>query len=355
MIKQLVSGWKMDYKTAGVDIEAGRSFVDQIKYTVKSTHRPEVLGGYGGFNGMMRIPAGYESPILVSGTDGVGTKIHVAELESTSNPSVMRGIGIDLVAMCVNDVITCGAEPLYFLDYICTSDIKLHGELVKHLVDGIAEGCNLSGCSLLGGETAEHPRRSSMVDPIRDVSGFCTGVVEESEIVDGRLIKPGDVVIGIESSGLHSNGYSLIRDMLWRHKIFLKGGYEEKWGGGTIEDPSPTPELLNPTIIYAPVVKNLLKEVPILGMAHITGGGIPENLPRCIPDTVTVSVDYDSWPIPKLFSKIMLAGEIPPEEMKNVFNLGIGYCVVVPEEVVKDAQDVITNHQLRSWVIAETK
>ena len=355
MIKQLVSGWKMDYKTAGVDIEAGRSFVDQIKYTVKSTHRPEVLGGYGGFNGMMRIPAGYESPILVSGTDGVGTKIHVAELESTSNPSVMRGIGIDLVAMCVNDVITCGAEPLYFLDYICTSDIKLHGELVKHLVDGIAEGCNLSGCSLLGGETAEHPRRSSMVDPIRDVSGFCTGVVEESEIVDGRLIKPGDVVIGIESSGLHSNGYSLIRDMLWRHKIFLKGGYEEKWGGGTIEDPSPTPELLNPTIIYAPVVKNLLKEVPILGMAHITGGGIPENLPRCIPDTVTVSVDYDSWPMPDLFSKIMLAGEIPPEEMKNVFNLGIGYCVVVPEEAVKDTQDVITNHQLRSWVIAETK
>ena len=355
MIKQLVSGWKMDYKTSGVDIEAGRSFVDQIKYTVKSTHRPEVLGGYGGFNGMMRIPAGYEKPVLVSGTDGVGTKVHVAELEATGNPSVMRGIGLDLVAMCVNDVITCGAKPLYFLDYICTSDIKLHGDLVKHLVDGIAEGCNLSGCSLLGGETAEHPRRSSMVDPIKDIAGFCTGIVEESEIIDGRLIKPGDVVIGIESNGLHSNGYSLIRDMLWRHKIFLTGGYEEAWGGGKIKDPSPTPELLNPTIIYVPVVKDLLKEVPVLGMAHITGGGIPENLPRCIPDTVTVSVDYDSWPMPELFSKIMLAGEIPPEEMKNVFNLGIGYCVVVPKEAVKDTQDVITKHQLRSWVIAETK
>ena len=329
----------MNYKDSGVDIEAGRSFVDQIKNTVKSTHRPEVLGGYGGFNGMMRIPSGYENPVLVSGTDGVGTKIHVAELNATDNPSVMRGIGIDLVAMCVNDVITCGADPLYFLDYICTSDIKLHGELVVELVNGIAEGCNISGCSLLGGETAEHPRRMSMVDSIRDTSGFCTGIVEESQIIDGRLIKPGDVVIGIESNGLHSNGFSLIRDMLWRHKIFLK----------------EMPELLNPTIIYAPLVKNLLDEVPILGMAHITGGGIPENLPRCIPDTVTVRVDYDSWPMPELFSKIMLAGEIPPEEMKNVFNLGIGYCVVVPEEVVKDTQDIITQHELRSWVIAETK
>ena len=329
----------MNYKDSGVDIEAGRSFVDQIKNTVKSTHRPEVLGGYGGFNGMMRIPSGYENPVLVSGTDGVGTKIHVAELNATGNPSVMRGIGLDLVAMCVNDVITCGAKPLYFLDYICTSNIKVYGELVKNLVDGIAEGCNLSGCSLLGGETAEHPQRLAMVDPIRDTSGFCTGIVEESEIIDGRLIKPGDVVIGIESSGVHSNGFTLIRDMLFRHKIYL----------------SEMPELLNPTIIYAPVVKNLLKEVPILGMAHISGGGIPENLPRCIPDTVTVSVDYDSWPIPKLFSKIMLAGEIPPEEMKNVFNLGIGYCVVVPEEVVKDTQDIISNHELRSWVIAETK
>jgi len=339
MIKQLVTGWKMDYKTSGVDIEAGRSFVDQIKNTVKSTHRPEVLGGYGGFNGMMRIPSGYENPVLVSGTDGVGTKIHVAELNATGNPSVMRGIGLDLVAMCVNDVITCGAKPLYFLDYICTSDIKLHGELVKNLVDGIAEGCNLSGCSLLGGETAEHPQRLATVPPIRDTSGFCTGIVEESEIIDGRLIKSGDVVIGIESSGVHSNGFTLIRDMLFRHKIFLK----------------EMPELLNPTIIYAPVVKNLLKEVPVLGMAHITGGGIPENLPRCIPDNVTVSVDYDSWPMPEVFSKIMLAGEIPPEEMMNVFNLGIGYCVVVPQEVVKDTQDIISNHELRSWVIAETK
>ena len=327
----------MNYKDAGVDIEAGRSFVDQIKDTVKSTHRPEVLGGYGGFNGMMKIPRGYEKPVLVSGTDGVGTKIHVAELEATGNPSVMNGIGIDLVAMCVNDIITCGAKPLYFLDYICTSDIKLHGELVKELVDGIAVGCKLSKCSLLGGETAEHPRRSSMVDPIRDTSGFCTGIVEESQIIDGRLIRESDVVIGIESNGLHSNGFSLIRDMLWRHKIFLK----------------EMPELLNPTTIYAPVVESLIKDFPIMGMAHITGGGIPENLPRCIPDGLKARVDYNSWKMPEVFSKIMLAGEIPEEEMKNVFNLGIGYCVVVPDNVAVDVQLRIEGYGLKSWVIGD--
>ena len=327
----------MNYKDVGVDIEAGNAFVDQIKDIVKSTHRPEVLGGYGGFNGMTRIPSGYEKPILVSGADGVGTKVHVAELNATGNPSVMRGIGIDLVAMCVNDVITCGAKPLYFLDYICTSDIKLYGELVTEIVNGIAEGCRLSKCSLLGGETAEHPRRSAMVDPIRDTSGFCTGIVEESQIIDGRLIKEGDVIIGIESSGLHSNGYSLIRDMLWRHKIFLKD----------------MPELLNPTTIYAPLVANLLEDFPILGMAHITGGGIPENLPRCIPDGLTAVVDYNSWKLPKLFSKIMLAGEIPEEDMKTTFNMGIGYCLVVPKEVEIDVQARIYGHGLQSWTIGE--
>jgi len=327
----------MDYKTSGVDIEAGRSFVDQIKNTVKSTHRPEVMGGFGGFNGMMKIPEGYEKPVLVSGTDGVGTKIHVAELNATGNPSVMQGIGIDLVAMCVNDVITCGAKPLYFLDYICTSSINQYGNLVKHLVDGIAEGCKQSGCSLLGGETAEHPQRLAMTHPIRDVSGFCTGIVEQNEIIDGSLIRESDVVIGIESSGVHSNGFSLIREMLFKHKIKL----------------DDMPELLNPTIIYAPVVASLIKDFPIMGMAHITGGGIPENLPRCIPKGLEARVNYDSWPMPELFSNIMLAGEIPPEEMKNVFNLGIGYCLVVPRNIAEEVQNSIANHQLRSWVIGD--
>ena len=327
----------MDYKTVGVDIEAGDAFVGSITERVKSTHRPEVLGGFGGFNGMTRIPTGYEKPVLVSGADGVGTKVHVAELNATGDPSVMRDIGIDLVAMCVNDVITCGAEPLYFLDYICTSDIKLHGELVKELVAGIAEGCKQSGCSLLGGETAEHPRRASMVDPIRDMAGFCTGIIEQSQIIDGSLIRESDVVIGIESSGLHSNGYSLIRDMLWRHKIYL----------------TDTPELLNPTIIYAPLVKRLLDKVPVMGMAHITGGGIPGNLPRCLPEGLKVDVDYDSWPFPELFSKIMLAGEIPEEEMKKTFNMGIGYCVVVPANVAEDTQSIIKTYGLNSWIIGE--
>ena len=327
----------MDYKTAGVDIEVGRSFVDQIKDTVKSTHRPEVLGGFGGFNGMIKIPEGYENPVLVSGADGVGTKVHVAELNATGDPSVMNGIGIDLVAMCVNDVITCGAKPLYFLDYICTSNLKLYGDLVTELVDGIAEGCKQSGCSLLGGETAEHPRRLSMVDPIKDLAGFCTGIVEQGEIIDGRLIRESDVIIGIESSGVHSNGFSLIREMLFKHKIKL----------------TDTPELLNPTIIYAPVVASLIKDFPIMGMAHITGGGIPENLPRCIPDGLKARVDYDSWRMPEVFSKIMLAGEIPEEEMKRVFNLGIGYCVVVPQNIATDVQLRIEGHGLKSWVIGD--
>ena len=327
----------MDYKTSGVDIEAGNAFVNQIKSTVKSTHTHGVLGGFGGFNGMMRIPEGYEKPVLVSGTDGVGTKIHVAELNATGNPSVMQGIGIDLVAMCVNDVITCGAKPLYFLDYICTSSINQYGDLVKHLVDGIAEGCKQSGCSLLGGETAEHPQRLAMVDPIRDTSGFCTGIVEENSIIDGRLIRESDVIIGIESSGVHSNGFSLIREMLFKHKIKL----------------DDMPELLNPTIIYAPLVANLTKDFPIMGMAHITGGGIPENLPRCIPDGLKARVDYNSWKMPEVFSKIMLAGEIPEEEMKNVFNLGIGYCLVVPQNVATDVQLRIEGHGLKSWVIGD--
>ena len=223
------------------------------------------------------------------------------------------------------------------MDYICTSDIKLHGELVKELVTGIAEGCKQSGCSLLGGETAEHPRRMSMVDPIKDLAGFCTGIVEQSEIIDGSLIKENDIIIGIESSGLHSNGFSLIRDMLWRHIIYL----------------SDMPELLNPTIIYAELVKDLLNEFPILGMANITGGGIPENLPRCFPKGLRPYVNYDAWPLPKVFGKIQLAGEIPPEEMKNVFNLGIGYCLVVPEEVETDVQLRIDGHGLKSWTIGK--
>jgi len=318
----------MNYKDSGVDIKAGREFVERLMKKAPAI---------GGFGGMVRVPTGYEKPILVSGTDGVGTKINICQIARDYTT-----IGIDLVAMCVNDVITCGAKPLYFLDYVSTKKID---ENVADIMVGILKGCEIAGIDLIGGETAEHFRQREY-----DLAGFCTGIVEESQIVDGRLIKPGDKVIGIESSGLHSNGYTLINDMLWRHRLFYDKGYDD-----TLGDPSATPELLTPTTIYAPLVKDLLDEVPILGMAHITGGGIPENLPRCLPKGITAEVDYNSWPMPKIFSKVMLAGEIPEEEMKNVFNLGIGYCLVVPDEAVIDTQSIIEGHSLKSWVIAETK
>ena len=306
----------MNYKDSGVDIEAGNAFVEKLKKKAPSI---------GGFNGMMQVPSGYEEPVLVSGTDGVGTKINIAEVSGD-----WTTIGIDLVAMCVNDVITCGAKPLHFLDYISTKKLD---DRLDDIMDGILKGCELSKMELLGGETAEHGRFARDID----LAGFCTGIVEKTEIVDGSLIKEGDVIIGIESSGLHSNGYSLINDMLWRHKI----KFDE------------TPELLTATTIYAPLVDKLLDDFPIYGMANITGGGIPENLPRCLPEGLKARVDYNSWKMPDIFSKIMLAGEIPEEEMKSVFNLGIGYCLVTPPDRVESIQDYIFNNGYRSWVIGE--
>jgi len=312
----------MDYKTSGVDIEAGNAFVERLKNKAPSI---------GGFGGMYKVPSGYEEPVLVSGADGVGTKINIAKIHREFNT-----IGIDLVAMCVNDVITCGAKPLYFLDYISTGKIS---PIIDEIMEGILKGCELSGMDLLGGETAEHPRPAPppTYDDDLDLAGFCTGIVEKSEIIDGSLIRESDVVIGIESSGVHSNGYSLINELIWRQKIYY----------------SDMPELLTPTTIYAPVVASLVKDFPIMGMAHITGGGIPENLPRCIPDGLEARVDYNSWRMPEVFSKIMLAGEIPEEEMKKVFNLGIGYCVVVPANVATDVQLRIHGHGLQSWVIGD--
>ena len=328
MIKQLVHGWVMNYKDSGVDIEAGNAFVQRLK---------EKAPGIGGFGGMFRVPRGYEEPILVSGADGVGTKINICKVSG-----IWSKIGIDLVAMCVNDVITSGAKPLYFLDYISTGRLS---PVIDQIMVGILEGCEIADIELIGGETAEHPRHAPPHGGETDIdlAGFCTGIVEENEIVDGSLIKKGDKIIGIESSGLHSNGYSLINDMLWRHKISWKGSHI---GEGT-------PELITPTTIYAKVVKELLNEAPVLGMAHITGGGIPENLPRCLPKGLKVHVDYNSWPLPKIFSKIQLAGEIPEEGMKTTFNMGIGYCLVVPDEGLYDAQDVIDSHGLKSWIIGE--
>ena len=299
----------------GVDIEAGNAFVERIK---------KVAPSIGGFSGAFKVPTGYEKPVLISGADGVGTKINIAKIADNYTT-----IGEDLVAMCVNDVICSGAKPLYFLDYISTG--KMDGKVLDQIMFGIVSGCDKAGIELIGGETAEHPRQTQY-----DIAGFCTGIVEENEVIDGSLIKPGDKVIGIESSGLHSNGYSLINDMLFRQKIFYK---------------DMPRELLEPTTIYASLIEKLKDEIPILGMAHITGGGIPENLPRCLPEGLSVDVDYNAWTLPDIFKKIMLAGEIPEEEMKKTFNMGIGFCLVVPSETVVDTEVIIDGHGFKSWVI----
>ena len=295
----------------GVDIEAGDAFVEKLK---------EKAPTIGGFGGMFKVPRGYEEPILVSGTDGVGTKINICRVANDYTT-----IGQDLVAMCVNDIITCGAKPLYFLDYVSTQ--KIDDNLADIMV-GILKGCEIAGMELIGGETAEHNTQNEY-----DLAGFCTGIVEKTELIDGSLIQAGDKIIGLPSSGVHSNGYTLINDMLWRHKIYYKD----------------MPELLTPTTIYAPLIMKLLEEFPIVGMAHITGGGLLSNVSRCIPEGLKADINYNSWNLPEIFQKIMLAGEIPEEEMKRVFNLGIGYCLIVPDEVVSDIQDMIEE----SWVIGE--
>ena len=319
----------MDYKSSGVEIEAGNSFVNKIKNIVKSTHRPEVMGGFGGFNGAIRIPSKYKNPILISGSDGVGTKLNLAHIWGIHDL-----VGVDLVAMCVYDVITSGAEPLYFLDYIATG--KLKSEDLEKVVEGVAKGCRISGCSLLGGETAEMP--SMYNDGEYDLAGFCTGVVEEDKYLDGRTIVDGDVIIGIESSGLHSNGFSLINNLLKTHKLFYRD----------------VPEIGTPTIIYAEVVKDLLENSStVKGMAHITGGGLQENIPRIIPRGLNVSINYDSWPLPSLFYKIMIAGEISPEEMKRVFNLGIGYTIVTSPDGEENVHHLINKNGFNSWTIGK--
>ena len=304
---------KTTYKTSGVDIEAGNAFVDRLKEKVPTI---------GGFGGMYKVPRGYEEPILVSGTDGVGTKICICNRLDN-----YKTIGIDLVAMCVNDIITCGAKPLYFLDYISLNSIS---PKLDDIMEGIIKGCELAGVELIGGETAEHPMTFDI-----DLAGFSTGIVEEFDIIDGKLIKKGDIIIGIESSGIHSNGYSLVNHLAREGKLKI------------------TEEFLTPTYIYTSLVQELINEVPVLGMANITGGGIPENLPRCLPDGLKADVNYNSWPMPKIFQKIMLAGEIPEEEMKKVFNLGIGYCLVVPEESENDTHDTIDAFGYKSWTIGK--
>jgi phosphoribosylformylglycinamidine cyclo-ligase len=330
----------MDYRTAGVDVEAGRAFVERIRSSVESTRRPEVLGGLGGFGGLCRLPQGMRKPLLVSGTDGVGTKLELAQAHGRHH-----GVGIDLVAMCVNDVITSGAQPLFFLDYIATG--KLTPEAMAEVVEGIADGCRQSGCALLGGETAEMP---GFYGPGRyDLAGFCVAVVEEDELIEPARVQAGDRIVAVASSGVHSNGFSLVRRI-----IELRGVTPETClspGGPGVLD-----ALLKPTVLYASLVQALLAaEVELHGMAHITGGGLPENLPRALPEGLHARLDPGSWERPVLFRWLQENGEVPEADLWNTFNLGVGYCLVVPEQAVEAVLQVCEGQGHQAWLLGQVE
>jgi len=316
----------LDYRQAGVDIEAGRTFVEKIRDSVARTHRAGVLGDLGGFGGCFEIPAGYRQPVLVSGTDGVGTKLKIAQAASKHDT-----IGIDLVAMCVNDVLTSGAEPLFFLDYLATG--KLEPDQLAEVVKGIADGCQMAGCALLGGETAEMPGFYGVGE--YDAAGFCVAIAEKSEMLNGTQVNIGDVVIGLASSGIHSNGYSLVRKIIetkgysWHDKLYISA---------ETEDLTLAEVFLTPTQIYVkPVLAALKSDLEIHGLAHITGGGLPENLPRCLSNGQSVKIFRNSWQIPVLFQWLQSEGEVPELDMFNTFNMGIGMAVVVAPTRVDQA------------------
>ncbi|GAB4367617.1 MAG: phosphoribosylformylglycinamidine cyclo-ligase [Deltaproteobacteria bacterium] len=329
------------YASAGVDIDEGDRMVSLIRECVRSTRRREVLGEIGGFAGFFRFPAKrYRNPVLVAGTDGVGTKVKVAAMAGR-----LGTVGIDLVAMCVNDILVHGAEPLFFLDYYATG--KLSAEDGAKIVAGVAAGCREAGCALLGGETAEMP--SVYAKGEFDLAGFAVGAVERSRILTGSRTRPGDLLIGLGSSGLHSNGYSLARKIVFDRMGKRIGSRIADWGCTAGE------ELLRPTRIYVRPVLSLRKRVAIRGMAHITGGGIPGNLPRSLPDGLVALVERGSWPVPPVFETLRQAGRLPEREAFRTFNMGIGMIVVVrPSD-----GDAVLRHFRRagipSWRIGEIR
>lgn len=304
----------LSYKDAGVDIEAGDLLVERIKGVAKRSRRPEVLGGLGGFGALCEIPAGYKQPILVSGTDGVGTKLRLA-LQLNRH----EHIGIDLVAMCVNDLVVCGAESLFFLDYYATGHLNI--DTAATVVTGIGEGCVQAGCALVGGETAEMPGMYEGDD--YDLAGFAVGVVEKAEIIDGKKVSAGDVLIGVASSGAHSNGYSLLRKILEVSKADLNSELDGKCLADVV---------MTPTRIYVKSMLALVKALPVHAMAHITGGGLPGNLPRVLPEGCDAIVDESSWTWPPLFQWLQAEGNVERFEMYRTFNCGVGMVVVVPAE-----------------------
>lgn len=333
----------MDYLQAGVDVEAGRAFVQQIRNLVHSTHRPEVLGGLGGFNGCFQLPTGYREPVLVSGTDGVGTKLKLAQ-----DLNCHDTVGIDLVAMCVNDVLTSGAEPLFFLDYLATG--KLNSEQLTQVVAGIAAGCRVSGCALLGGETAEMP---GFYQPGEyDLAGFCVGIVEKSQMLDNSLVQVGDIAIALASQGVHSNGFSLVRKIVSE----LPNTSESNWDTRPelLAGRSLGEVLLTPTQIYVkPVLDARRAGMEIHGMAHITGGGLPENLPRCLGKNQSVQIDLNSWTVPPIFQWLAQAGQVSINSMFNTFNMGIGFVLIVPPQQAEQTLNWFESQGVNAYQIGE--
>lgn len=328
----------LSYKDAGVDIDAGDNLVERIKGVAKRTRRPEVMGGLGGFGALCKIPAGYSEPVLVSGTDGVGTKLKLAMQLARHDH-----IGIDLVAMCVNDIVVCGAEPLFFLDYYATGHLNV--DTAARVITGIGEGCAQAGCALVGGETAEMPGMYEGDD--YDLAGFAVGVVEHSRIIDGSQVRPGDVLIGLASSGPHSNGYSLVR------KVIEVSGADLAMdvGGRPLAD-----AVMTPTRIYVKSVLALIKAVEVHGVAHITGGGLPGNIPRVLAARTKAVVDTDSWTWPAVFQWLQEAGGVATPEMYRTFNCGVGMVIAVPADQADKAIAQLQSTGETAWrigVIAE--
>lgn len=329
----------MDYRESGVDIEVGRSFVEGIRDLVSQTKRVGMLGELGGFGGLFELPNGYKQPVLVSGTDGVGTKLKIAQACDRHDT-----VGIDLVAMCVNDILTSGAEPLFFLDYIATG--KLKPEQLTEVIKGISIGCQQAGCGLLGGETAEMPGFYGQGE--YDLAGFAVGIVEKALLLNGTQVKVGDAIVGLASSGLHSNGFSLVRKIIedrgfsWSDRL----AFEDEMAGTLGEI------LLTPTQIYVkPILKALKSALRIHGLAHITGGGIPENLPRCLGQGQTMEILPQSWEIPVIFKWLAEQGNVNETDMFSTFNMGIGMAVIIEAEDLEQCLEFFRGENIKSWHI----
>lgn len=330
-----MSNTQLSYKDAGVDIHAGNELVERIKGDVKRTRRSEVMSGLGGFGALCALPTKYKEPILVSGTDGVGTKLRLAiDLKKHDT------IGQDLVAMCVNDLIVQGAEPLFFLDYYATG--KLDVDVAASVIKGIADGCEMSGCALVGGETAEMPGMYHEGD--YDLAGFCVGVVEKSEIIDGTAVKTGDTLIALGSSGAHSNGYSLIR------KVLEVSGANP---ADLLEGKPLSEHLLAPTKIYVKSILQLIKQTEVHAIAHLTGGGFWENIPRVLPDNTKAVIDESSWQWPAIFNWLQEKGNISRYEMYRTFNCGVGMVIALPEKEVETALALLEQAGEKAWVIGK--